>query len=317
MRLLKSGVDLHQNLVKFTEEASSLFIFVPYIKIEALRSILDRAQNCKAIFVRWEPKDLITGASDLEIYPYCKDRGISLFRNRRLHLKAFVENYESCLVGSANISSRALNNPVSNNYNYELATIVENLSIEDRLYFSIIEQESTLITDHIFDQLLAQLSQKKIEYPNEDDFDIKIEAPDKDFLISSLPLTYNVDTLYRVYKSMNFINEVELNCTTHDLALYKLSFGLPLDVFKQQLKVAFFNHPFIKAFLEKVRKRGEIYFGEAKVWIHENCSNVPLPRRWEITDNIQILYQWIIKLSDGNYIVDRPGYSERLKINIK
>ncbi len=314
MKLYKNGSDLLPNLKEFLANSSDLFIFVPYIKLDALQELLDKNDSCKAIFVRWETKDLIAGVSDLEIYPYCKQKGISLFRNTRLHLKAFVSSYKSCFLGSANISNRALNLDASGNYNYELATSVQNLSIEDRLYFSIIEQESTLITDNIYDQLVLQLPQKRKDFPDEGDFRIEIVAPDKDFLISSLPLTYNVDTLCRVYETMSFINDVELNCVTHDLALYKLPFGLPIDVFRDRLKNAFFSHPFIAAFLQKVDERGEIYFGEAKAWVHANCSNVPLPRRWEITENIQVLFQWIIKL-DTRYNTDRPIYSERLYLS--
>lgn len=310
--LLKNGIDLRQQLVEFVNSSTSLFIFVPYIKLEALKALLEDVQSCKAIFVRWETKDLITGASDLEVYNYCKERGIQLFRNRRLHLKAFIDDYKSCFLGSANISGRALNFPPAPNYNYELATTVDNLSIEDRLYFSIIEQESLLITDQIFEQIVSQMPVKKAGYPNEPDFDIKIEAPDKNFLISSLPLTYNVDTLFRVYDSRQFINDTELNCAAHDLALYRINFGLTIEQFERHLKQAFFAHPFIDAFLKKINERGEIYFGEAKAWIHANCSDVPLPRRWEITENIQILYKWISKLSEGYYCVDKPNHSERL-----
>jgi len=311
-KLFKNGVDLYETMFAFCEKANNLFIYVPYVKLASLESILEKAGNCKALFVRWETKDLITGASDLSIYPYCKQRGIALYRNKRIHLKAFVEDYKSCLLGSANISGRALNSPESGNYNYELATIVDSLNIEDRLYFSIIEQESILVTDDIYEQFLSQLPEKIEAFPLESDFQININSPLQDFLISSLPLTYSLNTLYRVYESKEFINDVEMNCATHDLALYKLPFGLPIDEFKQQLKAAFFSHPFIIAFLEKVGERNEIYFGEAKAWIHEHCSNVPLPRKWEITENIQILYQWLISLSDGLYEVDRPSHSERL-----
>ena len=313
MKLFKTGIDLGSEMIEFANSANSLFIYTPYIKLDALKEVLDNSPNCKAIIVRWETRDFVTGASDLDIYPYCKEKGISLFRNSRLHLKALVDNYKTCFLGSANISARALDVPKSHNYNYELATVVDNLTLEDRLYFSIIEQGSTLITDNIYQQFADQIPRIKQQFPNEDDFNIKIESPDKDFLISSLPLTYNVDTLFRIYESKNFINDVELNCATHDLALYRLPFDLPLDEFRTELKRNFFEHPFIKAFLENMNIKGETYFGEAKAWIHAHCSNVPLPRRWEITENIQILYQWIEKLSDGKYVVDRPSYSERLK----
>lgn len=314
MKLYKNGVDLKENLIKFINDSGNLFIFVPYIKLETLKELLKDTNNCKAIFVRWDTKDLITGACDVEIYPYCKEKGITLFRNNRLHLKAYIENYKRSFIGSPNISIRGLNIPESNHYNYELATIVEQMSIEDKLYFSIIEQESILITDSIYNQIIEQLPNKKKEYPDEVDFDLKIAAPDKDFLISSLPLTYSVETLFRIYEDRSFINEVELNCATHDLALYKIPFGLPLDEFKTRLELEFFNHPFIKLFLEKLNEKGEMYFGEVKAFIHANCSDVPLPRRWEITENIQILYRWIIKLGNGKYAMDTPNYSERIYI---
>jgi len=312
MKLYKNGVDLKENLIEFIKDSTSLFIFVPYIKLDTLKELLKDTNNCKVIFVRWDTKDLITGACDVEIYPYCKDKGITLYRNNRLHLKAYIENYKRSFIGSPNISQRGLNIPENNNYNYELATIVEEMNIEDKLYFSIIEQESTLITDNIYNQIIEQLPKKKQEYPNETDFDLKIDAPDKDFLISSLPLTYSVETLYRIYEDRNFINELELNCATHDLALYKIPFGLSLYEFKNRLEFEFFNHPFTKLFIERLSEKEEMYFGEVKAFIHINCTDVPLPRRSEITENIQILYRWIVKLGNGKYAIDTPNYSERL-----
>ena len=93
MNLFKNGVDLKANLIEFIDSANNLFIFVPYIKLDTLKELLKNTNNCKAIFVRWETKDLITGACDIEIYTYCKEKGITLFRNKRLHLKAYIENY--------------------------------------------------------------------------------------------------------------------------------------------------------------------------------------------------------------------------------
>ena len=66
--------------------------------------------------------------------------------------------------------------------------------------------------------------------------------------------------------------------------------------------------------MQNLESTGEIYFGTAKDWVHKNCADVPTPRKFEITENIQILYRWIVKLGNGKYIVDRPNYSERLSI---
>lgn len=312
--LYKNGVDLQLKLSEYIGNSQSLFIFSPYIKLETLKKLIDGNKKVKAVFVRWETRDLIVGASDLEIYPYLKANKITLYRNSRLHLKAYIDEYKKCFLTSANISSRALNFPTHSKYNYEIGTIIENLSIEDRLYFSIIESDSTLITDNLYEQIRYQLSEKKKDFPNEDEFVLKFEAPDKDFLISALPMTYSVETLYRIYENKKFVSEVELNCALHDLAIYNIPWGLSSSEFRQKLSNAFFSHNFIKVFLKNLEETGEVYFGTAKEWILKNCTDVPTPRKWEITENIQILYRWIEKLGNGKYKIDRPNYSERLKI---
>ena len=312
---IENGIDLQPKLSDFINNSQGLFIFSPYIKLETLKELLGENKNAKAVFVRWEPKDLILGSSDLEIYPYLKAKGITLYRNSRLHLKAYLDEYKNCFLTSANISSRALNLPPYSNYNYEIGTVVADLKIEDRLYFSIIESDSILITDNIYKQLSEQLPEKKKEFPDEEEFHFKIEAPDKDFLISALPMTYSIETLYRIYEDKEFVNDLELNCVLHDLAIYKIPLGLPSAEFGEKLTEAFFSHRFIKGFLQKLESTGEIYFGTAKDWIHKNCTDVPIPRKWEITENIQILYKWIVKLGNGKYKVDVPGsHSERLSI---
>jgi hypothetical protein len=313
--IYKNGSDLSQGLVEFIKDSTSLYIFVPYIKLESLKILIEGQGNVRAIFVRWEAKDIITGSSDLEIYPYLKSKGISLYRNPRIHLKAYVDDFKRCFLTSANISSRALNIPVFNNYNYEVGAIVEKIRIEDRLYFNRIENESVLITDSIYKQMTDQLPQKKKEFPNENDFRLDFSSLDKDFLISSLPMTSSIKEFLDGYYYLENLDNAILNCILHDLTLYQIPIGLSKVQLIVLLKERFFNHPFIKAFIEYIEQNGgEIYFGRAKEWIHNNCENVPLPRKWEITENIQILYRWFVGLENDKYIVDTPNYSERLKI---
>lgn len=315
MSLLRTGIDLSERLIEFIKTSENLFIFAPYIKLDPLRQLLASTDNCSTIVARWEPKDLILGSSDLEVYDYCREKNITLYRNPRLHLKAFIDDYKRCILGSANISARALNIPESNHFNYELATLTENLSIDDRLYFDVILNDSTLITDSIYEQLKAQLADKKKSVTAEPDFEFPVETSDKDFLISALPMSFDVPTLLRFCSTRVATDETELNCALHDLALYNLSLELPADILRDKLKNAFFNHPFIKAFLSNLEIEGFIFFGRAKDWIHRNCADVPIPRKWEITQNIQILYRWIVELGHGKYEVDVPGaHSQRLRI---
>ncbi|MEO6548728.1 MAG: hypothetical protein ABIN94_12035 [Ferruginibacter sp.] len=107
-------------------------------------------------------------------------------------MKAYIDEYKNCFLTSANISLRLLNLPPYPDYNYEIGSLIEDLGIEDRLYFSIIERDSILITDNIYKELSEELPEKK-ELPDEEKFHFKFEAPDKDLLIFALAVSiFNV-----------------------------------------------------------------------------------------------------------------------------
>jgi hypothetical protein len=312
MKLYRNGINLEEGLVKFISSSNAILIFSPFIKLITLRHLIEASNNIKSVFVRWEPKDIILGSSDLEIYDFLKSKNITLFRTKRLHMKAYVDDYLRCFITSANISSRALNLPVITNYNYEIGTIVDELSVDDQLYFKMIENDSLLITDSIYNQIKEQVNNITIDTFDDYDFNLIIEKPEKDFLISALPMSYSVEKFFDVYFSYDKSINLDMKCLIHDLATYKLPLGLPKTDLLEQLKISFFAHPFIDSFLNILKAEGEVYFGRAKEWVHKNCADVPLPRKWEITENIQILYRWIVELGDGKYAVDRPNYSERL-----
>src|SRR5690606_5526810 len=164
--LIRSGTDFFNSLKSFLGNSKEIHIYVPYIKLAILKELIEYSgAYIKSVTVRWEITDILKGSSDLGLYPYLKGKGIPLFRNPRLHLKAFVDNNKRAFIGSANISQRALNYPETTNYNYELGVIVNDLTIADRLYFNMIETESTLITDEIYNQLESQLAKAQLAFP--------------------------------------------------------------------------------------------------------------------------------------------------------
>jgi hypothetical protein len=307
-----NGYDLYSKLLEYVSVSTSLQIFSPYIKLDALKSLVENNSSIHSVVVRWEPKDIVTGASDIEIFPFLYAKGIPLYRNPRLHLKAYLDDSKQCFITSANISSRAFNYPIHQFYNYEIGTVVDHLSVKELLYFQSITAESTLITEYIYEDLIQQIA--KSEFSQESQEFIIPNNPAREFLISSLPMSFDIDSLYKVYEGYPSTDNTELNCAVHDLALYNIPLGLGRSEFLNALSSSFFSHRFIAIFLQSFEAKGEIYFGSAKDWIHSNCTDVPLPRKWDITVNIQILYRWIVTLGEGKYSVDRPNYSERLFI---
>ena len=96
------------------------------------------------------------------------------------------------------------------------------------------------------------------------------------------------------------------------MANYEIELGLTKEEFTEKLKIQFFAHPFTKKIEEFIDP--EAYFGRIKEWVQNNCTDVPVPSRRELTGNVQVLYDWLVKLSDGKYAVDRPNHSERIYI---
>jgi len=78
------------------------------------------------------------------------------------------------------------------------------------------------------------------------------------------------------------------------------------------LKKKFFEHPFIQK-IDEFIVNNEGFFGRIKEWVQTNCTDVPVPRRWELTGNVQTLYDWFEKLGDGEYEIDVPhSHSQKI-----
>ena len=80
-------------------------------------------------------------SSELELYPYCKQKNIKLYHNEDLHLKAYSINLESMILATGNISQRGL----MPDGNLELGKLIETISSADRIFLEQIRRNSVLI----------------------------------------------------------------------------------------------------------------------------------------------------------------------------
>jgi hypothetical protein len=313
MALLHSDTELFDKLKKFISSSKNFALFAPYIKENPLSKLLSEIkdfENC-TIVTTWKPRDIALGISDISVYSLCKEKNIILLINNRIHLKAYtVNDFDSCIVTSSNVSARGL--ALKKNYNYELGALIEELNIDDKIYFDTIIEESDEVTQSYYDQVKEQSAKLVLEKDMFEYFNIKKEPSDNDFLITALPMSDNIDVLFNVYNgNKNFEDDI-LRSTEHDIRLYKIPSNKQEKEFRKKLKLNYFNHPFIKKFIE-FNGDGK-YFGELTQWIHDNCTTVPAPRRFKIKEALQRIYKFTVALSDGDYLIDVPkSYSEVLK----
>ena len=303
-----------RNYLFNVKEKEQIILYIPFIKIKIFAKLVENISNQITLITTWNTNDLVTGSSDLELYRWCKENGHFLYIHNKIHLKVYSVNLDSAIIASANIS----HNGLEDGGNYEIGVFVEKLTNQDRMYLEKIKKDAHFVDDDVYKQYLENYEKCKKDVPEKIKFKQPTIIPKKDyFLKSSLPMTRDVDNLIDGYLKINSGLEPSNNseivaCIYHDLANYNMDIGLSEEEFIVKLKIKFFSHPFTKKIDEFINP--EAYFGRIKEWVQENCTDVPLPKRWELTENVQALYDWFEKLGDGKYIIDIPGqHSQRIR----
>lgn len=312
MPLLRSNGNLSSGVADFLQANEEVFLFSAYIKTDKLKAINEKGK-IKSIVVRWTIEDLCVGASDLDLYDYCHENGIALYRNTRLHMKAFWNKSSQILFGSANVTNRGLSLDGENSGNLELNGLINQLHFQDYRYLNDVLEQSEYITEDLYQEikdLVESVSMPSLEFP-----DLPTKKTMQDFfLISQLPISSSPDDLYKYY-SGEIDGDLAEQCAAHDLSIYKIGEGLSKAEFMSALSDVFNSHEFIVAFKNAVKnsvnsrnpeRNGSMSFGMVRVWFKENTTTVPTPIAWELTENVQILYRWIC-FFDDDFEVVQPG----------
>jgi hypothetical protein len=270
-----------------------LLVISPFIKQGALESILSNgclSADAKVI-VRWRPEDICSQVSDVDIYPVLTDQRIPLYRNDQIHLKLYVFESNLAFHTSGNLTNRGFG--YSDRQNVEVGGFVH-LRPEDwaRIYWLI--ESSTLVDDELFAIFQAYASScPTLSNPVPS---LKIpEDTKKPYSIYSLPASEQPELICSYYESgwCNADDPETERRIIHDLGLYKMPLGLNGQKFMELLSTSFCAHPFIQDLVAFIQEKKTLRFGTVNNWIHNHCSDVPLPYRWELKENTRILYNWL------------------------
>jgi hypothetical protein len=304
--LLKSGINLEDSVTDFVSLNKSVTLFSAYIKLDELERI-NISKNIKQIIVRWEIEDLCKKVSDLEIYDYCIDNGITLYRNSRIHLKTLWDGQNSIILGSANVTGRGVGEK-GDNFNYELNAFVSPISFEDIQYFHYLINESEYVTEELYYEikmLIKSIELPKLEFPKL----VTRKKTNDYFLISQLPMSDSPELLYEIYSNKNYPLEDQINAS-HDLSIYNIQPSLTKYDFFETLKTNFNKHPFIIALKEHIlsEPNQSLRYGGVVTWIQNKTTTVPTPRSWELKKDqlVNVLYTWICYF-DSKYTWNVPG----------
>lgn len=316
MNLFRSGENLEQGAIDFIESHTEIVLFSAYLKLNELKTI-NKEKKIRQIIVRWDIEDLCRKVSDIELYDYCLENKIALYRNTRIHLKALWNNRNDVFFGSANVTNKGLGE--KDNFNYELNGIAKEINIEDKSYLNRLILDSEYVDEKLYKKLSNLI--KETDLPTFNFPSLPTPPPTVDyFLINQLPMTSTPLKLYKIY-SGEILDDIEMNCGAHDMELYRIPKGLDFTSFQVYLGNSFNQHPFIIKFKEAIKsfkdeygrteRDGSMKFGTVSRWFSENTTTVPVPRPYDLTNYIQILYSWICEF-DPYFSFDIPGTTSQV-----
>lgn len=285
-----------------------LLLIVPFIKLGALQQ-LHWVQTKKVrlkVVCRWRPDDLLTGASDVEIFPYLKKVGCELYLNPDIHLKLYVFESSNAFNTSANLTLQGLG--YSEHPNIEIGNLLPLTPGDwERIYRVI--AGSRQVDDAIYARYKKFVEQNRRPGPGKLPLDL-LGKP-KDYTIASLPATETPAKLAQFYLDQDHAKyEPEgVRRAIHDLVTFKIPPGLTPNEFDGRLGEAFRKTPFVQDFVDLLKEETSLRFGAVNNWIHQKCEDVPLPYRWEIKENTRIFYDWLAHfIPDITW--DRPHHSQ-------
>lgn len=132
-----------------------------FIKLEALKSIAGKLSSDLNVTVvsRWKAGDIINGASDLEVYEYCREKGWKFGISTRFHGKLFLLDNEELFLGSANLTRKGLG--LIDNSNLEFGTKFRP-GLEDLEKISFfLSSQVTWVNDDLYDLMFQHVKEAK------------------------------------------------------------------------------------------------------------------------------------------------------------
>lgn len=294
---LINGDELKSRIGELISNSKEIVIVSAYITLPAIQwltSLTIQDRNV-SIIGRLSPKDLASGASDMNALKAILDNGWTLKLLANLHAKIYMFDRKKLFVGSANLTANGLK--LSGVGNLE-AVIETDASESDLNFIAHIINSSTDITHEVLN-VMAGLIDK--QYYSVDDTESNFWPdyifPDTTSLfVSDFPLA----------SPGKCADEYSSNPSLPFALVERYERNIPsaLNVFKKS-----------KAFnwlLSELRQAEgqQLYFGALTACLHEALADDPAPYRQDVKDLLGNLLAYVEYLKIQSIQISRPRHSQ-------
>lgn len=284
---------LEDELIKTNESLKVISAFCKLNALQFIDSILVDKNIPKKLLVRARLDDILNGATDIEIYNYCINNNWDIYLNLELHSKIYVFNNTRVILGSANLTSSGIG--LHSNQNIEsmacLDVNLEEMNKIDKLFINSIE-----FTENIYSLMIEQLK------------GLSLNTGSKNAVWNKNILNLLETKVYYLWTTEMFFSSSPLNVDDHDKLLLNISDTDSLHNIRVKFKD---SKPYL--WLKTIIKN-EMYFGELTANLHNSLLDDPKPYRKDVKELLSNLLNWIDELKIEDIVIDRPNYSQRIRI---
>lgn len=298
MSILVSQKILDRIRDELSTSTESFLLISAYCKLPLVRYFDSCIANTgieKKLVVRFRPDDIAFGASDLEIYPYCRDNGWKLYFRMDLHAKTYVFDRLRCIIGSANATGNGMN--IGGCGNYEMATACE-LADKDVQALDLLLRGAVEMNDKLYTIMKERVDDQNSAITSSTQWPKEITA----MFLPDYSLLFAEDFPACTHPA---------SATNDDLLFLNLSCGATKAEIAQAMRSA-------KCYLWllnliKKQQSQEMYYGAITAALHNALLNDPKPYRKEVKQLLSNLLSWINELEIDELLIDRPNHSQRVR----
>ena len=296
---------------KLAEARRSILIISAYVTIAGLSWIRDNGTLDRVpvtILTQWKPRDLLSGASDLEAYKLSLDLGWRFCLLPNLHAKLLLIDDNYMFVGSSNVTAFGLS--LVPGGNRELGICVAANAGDVRSAWGLVE-ESHDVSPEIFSKLKEWLALcppitktgPDVEWPLS--IERMLARPPNRLWVSDLPWTVpdNMRERGTIQESS------ELDAVAHDMRLFGVE-EYP------NLETAFRGSIAYRWLVNKLEKEPDhaAYFGRLGELLHSSLLDDPAPFRKDVKSLLSNLLAYAAQFAKKSIVLDRPQYSTRVSL---
>ncbi len=275
----------------------SVQIISAYCKENAIKQlnnfISDSVQE-KKIMVRFRLDDILKGSTDFSIIDFCQQSGWKVYIRFDLHVKTYIVDGKRGFVGSANATNSGLN--LGSHGNVEIGTLVD-IDMVDMEKVEALYEDAIFVNDSVYEklkvqyQMISTYEQGKQYVWNQEIYELftpkvktlfSYELPEKDEFSNGEYMTF-LDTEY--FDDTGLMKET---------IRWSNAYLWLLNVLKEN--------------------DGCMYFGAITEKLHNALVSDPKPYRRDVKVLLANLLSLIEKLQMEEIVVDRPNYSQRVRL---